>query len=228
MAESTAKSLEPLCEDVGADFRTYVLDAKKIASQPEFVRGAAIVTEGYLGEIQSAKTVTAASVADQKKALYPMYEGFFQGLRQLDHKGTVVMCVPFWEVDGKYVFFEEFFEILKKYGFYSDSLLPKEFSVQATKFGSLLYKRPGQTVGREIVRVVPGRVIKKDRNPEGRGLYEDRGYGKSERPDSFERSVRPERNEKPEGAKPKGNPHAKPPGFVKPGFSGGRNSNEFG
>lgn len=153
------------------------------------------------------------------------------------------MCVPFWEVDGKYVFFEEFFEVLKKYGFYSDSLLPKDFSVQATKFGSLLYKRPGQTVGREIVRVVPGRVIQKDRAPEGRGLYEDRGYGKSERPErseqskyskpapgkaSSERGGRFSDDRKPYGEKPKGNPNAKPPGFVKPGFAGGRDSNGFG
>lgn len=255
MAESTAKALEPLCDPIDAAYRTFPQDAKKVASNPEFLRGAAIVTEGYLGEIQSAKTISAASVADQKKLLYPIYEGFFQGLRQLDFKGTVVMCVPFWEVDGKYVFFEEFFEVLKKYGFYSDSLLPKEFSVQATKFGSLLYKRPGQTVGREIVRVVPGRVIQKDRS-ESRGLYEDRGYGKSDRSDKQEHTERPERSEKPvwhEGkpsnerggrpdykkpapgsrpssdrkpaeGKPKGNPHAKPPGFVKPGFAGGRDS----
>lgn len=251
MAESTAKALEPLCDPIEALYRTFPQDAKKIASNPEYVRGAAIVTEGFLGEIQTAKTISAASVAEQKKLLYPIYEGFFQGLRQLDYKGTVVMCVPFWEVDGKYVFFEEFFEVLKKYGFYSDSLLPKEFSVQATKFGSLLYKRPGQTVGREIVRVVPGRVIQKDRNSEGRGLYEDRGYGKSERGEQAEKPVwhegrpsndrggrpdyskpapggRPSGDRKPADGKSKGNPNAKPPGFVKPGFAGGRDSGGFG
>lgn len=254
MAESTAKALEPLCDPIEALYRTFPMDAKKIASNPEYVRGAAIVTEGFLGEIQSAKTISAASVAEQKKLLYPIYEGFFQGLRQLDYKGTVVMCVPFWEVDRKYVFFEEFFEVLKKYGFYSDSLLPKEFSVQATKFGSLLYKRPGQTVGREIVRVVPGRVIQKDRNSEGRGLYEDRGYGKSERGERSENAEkpvwhegrpssdrggrpdyskpapggRPSGDRKPADGKSKGSPSAKPPGFVKPGFAGGRDSGGFG
>lgn len=78
MAESTANALEPLCEPVEALYRTYPQDAKKIASNPEFLHSAAIVTEGYLGEIQSSKTVTAASVAEQKKILHPIYEGFFQ------------------------------------------------------------------------------------------------------------------------------------------------------
>lgn len=208
MAESTAKALEPLCEPIEALYRTFPLDAKKIATQPEFLRGAAIVTEGYLGEIQSAKTVSAESVAEQKKILYPIYDGFFQGLRQTDFKGTVVMCVPFWEVGGKYVFFEEFFEVLKKYGFYSDSLLPKDFSVQATKFGSLLYKRPGQTVGREIVRVVPGRVLPKDRS-EGRGFEKSENFhsDKDSRPDF----------RKPEGERKFDNDR-KP--FGKPGFGG--------
>ncbi|MDQ1343304.1 MAG: hypothetical protein QG650_23, partial [Patescibacteria group bacterium] len=234
MAESTAKALEAGCEAVEAQYATFPLDVKKIASKPEFLRGAAIVTEGFLGEIQSAKTVSAASVAEQKKLLYPIYEGFFQGLRQLDYKGTIVMCVPFWEVDGKYVFFEEFFEVLKKYGFYSDSLLPKDFSVQATKFGSLLYKRPGQTVGREIVRIVPGRVIQKDHAQENRGLYENRGYGKSERAEkpSEEGGTseyrKPVNTGKPANTRKPGSPNAKPPGFQKPGFAGGRDSGGFG
>lgn len=157
MAISTAEALEAPGDAAGAKYLTMTLDAKDVASKPENFRGAAVVTEGYLGEIQSAKSVSEDSVAEQKKILLPIYDGFFKGLRDLGYRGTTVMCVPFWEVRGKYVYFEEFFDVLKKYGFYSDSLLPKNFEFKSTKFGSLLYKRQGQTVGREIVRVVPGR-----------------------------------------------------------------------
>lgn len=162
MAISTAEALEAPAEAAGAKYLTMTLDAKDVASKPESFRAAAIVTEGYLGEVQSAKTVSEVTVAEQKKILLPIYDGFFKGLRDAGFRGTTVMCVPFWEVSGKYVYFEEFFDVLKKYGFYSDSLLPREFEFKSTKFGSLLYKRQGQTVGREIVRVVPGRGGQRD------------------------------------------------------------------
>ena len=191
MVASTASALSAATKPLAnaPECETFVQDAKKVAAKRESWTGAAVVTEGFLGQIQSAKTVTAESVAEQKRLLAPLYEGFFKSLSEAEYGGTVVMCVPFWEIAGEYVFFTEFFDILKRYGFYSEHLLPQNLTVKATRYGSLLYKRPGQTVGREIARIVRGReTVRKESDREERIERPSKpaikpNFGKGFRPD---------------------------------------------
>lgn len=44
--------------------------------------------------------------------------------------------------------------MLGMHGFQVDPLLADRPDVRLTKFGTLIYRRPGQTVGREVVRIV--------------------------------------------------------------------------
>jgi hypothetical protein len=172
MADSTKKALEDsLAKNWKLETKPRVfvkaLDARKIGFEKSALQNAAIVTEGYLGEILTQRTATPERIATQKRHLSDIYSGFFEGLAHVRFHNPIVMCIPFWDIGGKFTFFEEFYEILKRFGFYSEKLLPQGLDVYPTKFGSLLYRRPGQTVGREIVRIVPGRRLSGERPESG-------------------------------------------------------------
>jgi hypothetical protein len=64
------------------------------------------------------------------------------------------MTFPFWNLNGTYSYFIEIYDIIEKHGFEVVSLLPWEMKLNTTK-GSLLYRRENQTVGREIIKIVP-------------------------------------------------------------------------
>lgn len=68
---------------------------------------------------------------------------------------TAVFCLPFWELRGKKYFMTEFHKFLDRQGIKSEIDMPKgsDNPFTLSPYDTLLYKRPGQQVGREIVRI---------------------------------------------------------------------------
>jgi hypothetical protein len=62
------------------------------------------------------------------------------------------MTFPFWDIRGTQSFFVEIEEIRRKYGFRTLPFFEDDKSFLMTPKGTILYKRPGQNVGREIWR----------------------------------------------------------------------------
>ena len=131
-------------------------DASKIASSiPENMntQTTAIVTEGYLGEVLNARTITPDKITEQCRKLVRIYDGFFRDLRTIGFRGTIVISFPFWDNRGKDIFFEDIISIIERYGFERKNLLNDKAPFRTTPNKSLLYRRPGQTVGREIYKL---------------------------------------------------------------------------
>ena len=82
-----------------------------------------------------------------------IYKDFFRALSTADFKGNIVITFPFWDVNGKYVFFEEVQELIRASGFRTEALLPPGGAFLTTKYGTLLYRRVTQTVGREVTKI---------------------------------------------------------------------------
>lgn len=99
------------------------------------------------------KTITPDKIAEQCRKLARIYDGMFRDLRTIGFRGTIVICFPFWDNRGKDVFFEDIIAILDRYGFERKELLGEAIPFRATAHESLLYRRPGQTVGREIYKL---------------------------------------------------------------------------
>ncbi|MBX9809143.1 hypothetical protein K2X92_02015 [Candidatus Gracilibacteria bacterium] len=115
-----------------------------------------IVSEGYLGEIMRPHEITLDKAKEERRKLERMYDAFFGGLARARFSKSIVMTFPFWNLNGTYSYFIEIYDILDKHGFEVVSLLPWEMKLNTTK-GSLLYRRESQTVGREIIKIVPKR-----------------------------------------------------------------------
>ncbi len=111
-----------------------------------------IITEGYLGEIITKKNISFDRIRKQRESLQKIYERFFSSLKIWDFSGNIVLSFPFWDLNWKYIFFEEVYNIISKYC-EIQPLFPKDFNFSETKQGSLLYKRPKQLVGREIFKL---------------------------------------------------------------------------
>ena len=113
-----------------------------------------IVSEGYLGEIMQKDSITLDRVKQERAKLRNMYEGFFGGLEGLDFGGNIVMTFPFWDIRGTMSFFTEIYDVIGRHGFDIIPLLPVDtMRTLMTSKGSLLYKRPGQNVGREVIKI---------------------------------------------------------------------------
>ena len=129
-----------------------ILDAKWISSSPYLKKTDVIVTEGYLGQVFLPYNVTHAKIQEVKKELLDIYEHFFKGLQKANFRWHIVISFPFWEIQGKYYYFSEIYDSIKRYG-KTLPLLPRLETIKHSKSGSLLYKRPGQVVGREIFKI---------------------------------------------------------------------------
>ena len=129
-----------------------VLDAKWISSSPFLKKTDTIVTEGYLGQAFFPHSVTLWKIEDVKKELLEIYTKFFMGLQKANFRKPIVISFPFWEIQWKYYYFIEIYVLIKKYG-KTLPLLPRMDDIKHTKSWSLLYKRPGQVVGREIFKI---------------------------------------------------------------------------
>ncbi len=112
----------------------------------------AIVSEWYLGEIMTRRNISVERIDTQREILSDLYENFFSGLQNLNYKWSIVICFPFWEMEWKYFYFENIYDILNKYCQIQE-LFPTYMDLESTKTGSLLYKREKQLVGREIFKL---------------------------------------------------------------------------
>ncbi|ATU05049.1 hypothetical protein BKN14_01170 [Candidatus Gracilibacteria bacterium HOT-871] len=111
-----------------------------------------IVTEGYLGEIMTKKNISLDRINKQKESLLSIYSKFFENLAKVDFSGKIVICFPFWELNGKFIYFNEILEILNKFCVIENIFKNSEINL-SSKSGSLLYKREKQLVGREIFKL---------------------------------------------------------------------------
>ncbi len=131
---------------------TQVLDAKWISSSPFLKKSDVIVTEWYLGQVFHKHSVTQEKINIEKKNLLDIYTKFFAGLQKANYSWVIVICFPFWEMRGKYSYFNEVYDLIQKYC-KNLPILPKHEEFKHTRSGSLLYKRPDQVVGREIFKL---------------------------------------------------------------------------
>ena len=86
MVEATKKSIGEFATKQAKDIKhsASIVDVAKIAQDfPDTVsiKNTAIVTEGYLGEVLNARTITLDRIKEQRRKLARIYEGFFSGLR---------------------------------------------------------------------------------------------------------------------------------------------------
>ena len=142
--------------DIDLDGLVFEADASKIATTiPDAmnINTTSIVSEGYLGDVMGAKTITPDKITEQCRKLARIYDGMFRDLRTIGFRGTIIICFPFWDNRGKDVFFEDIIAIIDRYGFERKELLGENIPFRTTAHGSLLYRRPGQTVGREIYKL---------------------------------------------------------------------------
>nr|MDD3719947.1 hypothetical protein [Candidatus Gracilibacteria bacterium] len=157
MVNTTIKNIEFIKNEFKNNLKKYEvlkLDAKNIGNSPILNNHKidVIVTEGYLGEILSKLSIDVDKINKQRQNLSQIYEAFFSGLKKIGFNGNIVISFPFWEIKGKYNYFEEIYEVINRYCIILD-LLPKNIDLKASRSGSLMYKRPDQTVGREIFKL---------------------------------------------------------------------------
>ncbi len=131
----------------------FELDAAKIIHLSRTIGNAHIVSEWYLGEIMQRDSITLDRVKQERSKLRNMYDWFFGGLCALNFSGNIVMTFPFWDIHGTHSFFTEIYDVIGRHGFDIIPLLPEGMRTLMTAKWSLLYKRPGQNVGREVVRI---------------------------------------------------------------------------
>lgn len=112
-----------------------------------------IVTEWYLGSVMTRWHVTEEKIQEERKKLLSIYSWFFGWLKKLNYKWTIVICFPFWQLNGKYIYFEEIYKLIKESGFKTNKLLPEWIEFSETRSWSLLYHRPNQQVWREIFKL---------------------------------------------------------------------------
>lgn len=153
MVEVTSKNLKSLWkENIFLDI--FKLNAKYIDEAEIFSKNKdfSIVTEWYLWEIMTKSNITIDRIEKQRESLTKIYEAFFLWLKKQSYIWNIVISFPFWEINSKYHYFEEIYEIIQKYCEILD-LLPKWGEFGVTKSWSLLYKRDNQIVWREIFKL---------------------------------------------------------------------------
>lgn len=127
-------------------------DVAKLSSVygPETV--AAIVTEPFLGPPLS-KTESRKNAREILADLSKFYEKFLrEAMKILTRDGVIVMVWPFFR-EGQEYFLPLTIERLAEIGMEIVPLLPKEMFAFLTARHTLLYSRPDQQVGREIVKL---------------------------------------------------------------------------
>lgn len=128
------------------------LNAKFINESKFLDKTGLIVTEWYLWEIMTKKNISPERIEKQRESLKSLYEPFFANLQKAKFSWNIVISFPFWELNWRYTYLEEIYEILSKYCEILP-LFPTFFENLATKMWSLLYKRENQLVGREIFKL---------------------------------------------------------------------------
>jgi tRNA G10 N-methylase Trm11 len=133
----------------------FELDAMKIFRHFEGkkIENTVIVSEWYLGAIMQKESITIDRVKSERMSLMRMYDAFFRGLKNLGFKWNIVMTFPFWDIRGNCSYFTEIYDVLEDAGYQIIPLLPHTTADLLTKKWSLLYQRPGQNVGREVIKI---------------------------------------------------------------------------
>lgn len=149
MVETSNENLEKLRGKFNFEKNIFFQNAKYISEVNIFSEIDSIVTEWYLWEIMTKNNINLERIEKQRKKLSDLYEWFFSWLKSKNFKWTIVISFPFWEMNTKYFYFEEIYDIIKKYCNILE-ILPEDFAHLKTKVWSLLYKRDAQLVGREI------------------------------------------------------------------------------
>lgn len=149
MVETSRSNLEKLKKSFHFTSHIIFQNAKYIHEIDFLWEVDAIVTEWYLWEIMTKNNISLERIEKQRKKLSELYEWFFSGLKRLNFQGNIVICFPFWDMQWKFLYFEEIYDIIGKYC-EVEKLLPENIDFWVTKSGSLLYKRDEQLVGREI------------------------------------------------------------------------------
>lgn len=157
MVKTTKKNIDYIKDEFNNELKVsevIKLDARDIANSPILKNNkiSAIVSEWYLWEIFWKISIDIEKVKKQRQSLSEIYNSFFSWLKKVWFTWNIVISFPFWEIKWKYNYFEEIYEILNKYCITQD-LLPKWISFTPSKSWSLLYKRPDQTVWREIFKL---------------------------------------------------------------------------
>ncbi len=157
MVESTQKNILFIQDTVGItawESDVIFQDAKDIAQSPIFKKHIVdvIVTEWYLGELFTRETISREGILEERKKLAFLYESFFAWLQKIKFPWNIVISFPFWELRGTYIYFDEIYKIIEKYC-KIEHILPYGIEFKHTRYGSLLYKRTHQLVGREIFKL---------------------------------------------------------------------------
>ncbi len=152
MIKKSLKNIEFIKNNFKNNLENYEIiefDAKNISNSPilKKYKISSIITEWYLWEIFWPKNIDFEKVKNVRKNLSEIYQEFFSWLQKIKFNWNIVISFPFWEIKWKYYYFEEIYEIIKKYCLIKE-LLPKE--IKTSKTWSLLYKRQNQSVWREI------------------------------------------------------------------------------
>lgn len=112
----------------------------------------AIITEWYLWEIFTHKSLVVENILQERKKLALLYTNFFSGLKKVKFQWVIVISFPFWEHQRKYIYFEEIYDIIKSFC-RVEKMIQENSLTKETKVGSLFYKRSNQIVGREIFKL---------------------------------------------------------------------------
>lgn len=111
-----------------------------------------IVSEWYLWEIMTKNNIWLDRINKQKESLILIYKAFFENLSKINYDWKIIICFPFWELKGKYIYFSKVLDILEKYC-NIEKIIKNENIFNNLKSESLLYKREKQLVWREIFKL---------------------------------------------------------------------------
>ncbi len=156
MLKTASLNLEDFCEKnaLEANYSIIKLNAKFIDEAPFFASKLdLIVSEWYLWEVMTKKNISKERIQKQKESLKKLYSLFFKNIRKTNFSGNIIICFPFWELNWKYIYFNEILEIYKENNIKIEKIFQNKDFDLTTKSGSLLYKRKNQLVGREIFKL---------------------------------------------------------------------------
>lgn len=138
-------------------YRLFQADARLIAKAIPADSISAIVTEGTLGPRYGRIFPTDAQIKANFSMLENLYLSAFAQFRKiLKNNGRVVISFPFYALKGREQAFVPFIDKIKRLGYNVESPIKADKAkniplLSLTKNGTIVYSRPDQIVGREIV-----------------------------------------------------------------------------
>lgn len=97
--------------------------------------------------------LSARNIERERTVVRELYEGFLTNLKRGGFAGTIIICVPLWHFNSERI--EVGVDVLaRRNGWKISPLLSKNFAHDDIPRNTLIYRREGQIVGREIVRLI--------------------------------------------------------------------------